>query len=128
MTNLLLRWIVLVVSIIAAAYLVGVVMPSQMEVQSGAGGIASLFVGAAVLAVVNATLGKALKFMTLPLSCLTLGLFALVINAALFYAVGSLGLGFHVKTFWAALLGSILVSAISAVLGAFLPDEKRQKE
>ncbi len=128
MTTLLLRWIILVVAIFAAAHMVSAILPNGMRVSEGVAGAAMLFIGAAVLAIVNATLGKLLKILTLPLSCMTLGLFALVINAALFYAVGTLGLGFEVRSFLAALLGSILVSAISAVLGAFLPDEKRKKE
>jgi len=128
MKVIIIRWVVLVVSIIAASYLTGFVMKDSIVVDPTPGGIAVLFIGSAVLAIVNATLGKLLKFMTLPISCLTLGLFALVINAALFWAVGSMGLGFKVNGFLAAFVGSILVSAISAILGVFVPDEKKDKD
>jgi len=128
MKVIIIRWVVLVVSIIAASYLTGFVMKDSIVVDPTPGGIGVLFIGSAVLAIVNATLGKLLKFMTLPISCLTLGLFALVINAALFWAVGSMGLGFKVNGFLAAFVGSILVSAISAILGVFVPDEKKDKD
>ena len=45
--------------------------------------------GVAILALLNATLGKILKLLTLPLNCLTLGLFSLVINAIIFMIVAS---------------------------------------
>ncbi|MBX3113844.1 MAG: phage holin family protein [Fimbriimonadaceae bacterium] len=128
MKVLVIRWVVLVVSIIAASYLTGFVMKDSIIVDPTPGGIGVLFVGSAVLAIVNATLGKLLKLMTLPLNCMTFGLFALVINAALFWAVGSMGLGFKVNGFLAAFVGSLLVSAISAVLGVFVPDEKKDKD
>ncbi|QYK52291.1 MAG: phage holin family protein [Fimbriimonadaceae bacterium] len=128
MKVLIIRWVVLVVSIIAASYLTGFVMKDSIIVDPTPGGIGVLFVGSAVLAIVNATLGKLLKLMTLPLNCMTFGLFALVINAALFWAVGSMGLGFKVNGFLAAFVGSLLVSAISAVLGVFVPDEKKDKD
>lgn len=126
MKNLLIRWAALVASIVGASYLTNMVMPKGIEITPTFNGIMTLFVGAALLAVVNATLGKILKFISMPISCMTLGLFALVINAALFWAVGSLGMGYKVNSFWAALLGSLLVSAIGAVLHMFVPDEKKE--
>jgi putative membrane protein len=55
--------------------------------------------------------------LSLPLLVLTLGLFQLVINAALLYFVGSLVTTFHVATFGAALLGALVISVISVALG-----------
>lgn len=128
MKVLIIRWVVLVISIIAASYLTGFVIKDSIVVDPTPSGILVLFIGSAVLAIVNATIGKLLKLMTLPLNCMTFGLFALVINAAMFWAVGSMGLGFKVSSFLAAFVGSLLVSAISAVLGVFVPDEKKDKD
>lgn len=88
-----------------------------------------LMVGVALLAFLNATLGKFLKFITLPLSCLTLGLFSLVVNAAVLYFAARLELGFAIKDsgfsgFLAAFVASLLISFINGVLGVFLPDDK----
>lgn len=128
MKKLFARWIVLVVAFIAASYLVNIVIPDGITIELSTQGIVTLFLGSALLAIVNATLGKLLKLIALPLNCMTLGLFALVINAALFWAVGSLGLGYRVDGFLAAFLGSLLVSAISAVLGVFVPDDKKDED
>lgn len=88
-----------------------------------------LMIGVAILAFLNATLGKVLKVLTLPLSCLTLGLFSLVINAVVLMAAASLKLGFEItdtgfKGFLAALIASIIIAFINGVLGVFLPDDK----
>lgn len=124
MKRFLLKWIVMVVSVVLAAILTDVVTHGFTVKVGTAGDILALFLGVGLLALVNATLGKLLKFLTFPISCVTLGLFGLVINAALFWAVGSLGLGFKVNGFLDAFIGSLLVSAINAVLSNFVPDEK----
>lgn len=133
MKKLLLKWTILVVAIIASATIVGA-LPFTLNAfvielfqTPSIPALLELFLGAGLLAFVNATIGRVLKFMTLPVSCLTFGLFALVINAALLWAVGSLGLGFSIDGFLAAFLGSILISATSAVLGVFVPDEKKEE-
>jgi len=55
--------------------------------------------------------------LTLPLTILTLGLFLLVVNAAMLGLVGALVPGFEVDGFWAALLGALVVSLVSWVAG-----------
>ena len=115
------------VSVVIAAYLTNVVTQGFTVKVGSFGDIVSLLLGVGLLSLVNATLGKLLKFLTFPISCLTLGLFGLVVNAALFWAVGSLGLGFSVNGFVPAFIGSLLVSAINAVLGNFVPDEKKEE-
>lgn len=130
MKKLLIKWIVLVISIIAAAHLTSMLIPGGMTVDTTfPKGIMSLFLGSAVLALLNATLGKILRVITLPLNCLTLGLFSLIINAAMFMAAGSLGFGFKIEGFWAALVGSLIVSVVSSLLGAvFIKDEEKEED
>lgn len=120
MKNLLVRWVILVVSLAAAAWMTSLVLPGEFVIDTTPKGIFLCFVGVAVLSLLNATLGRVLKFMTVPLSCLTLGLFSLVINAAMFFVAGNLNLGFQVKGFVGALLGSLLFSAVNGVLGGIL--------
>jgi putative membrane protein len=93
------------------------------------GSFFQLMVGVLVLSFLNATLGRILKLLTLPLSCITLGLFSLVINAIVLMLAASLGLGFHISgsginAFIAAFVGSLLIAFINGVLGVFLPDDK----
>jgi putative membrane protein len=89
---------------------------------SYAGPPAGLLLVALVFGVVNAVLGTVLRVLALPVTFLTLGLFALVINAILLWVTGaaarSLGLGFHVDGFVPALLGAVVISVTRALLNA----------
>jgi putative membrane protein len=129
MTKLLLRWILLAISVVAASY-VSQALGLGFDVHiNGVEGFLKLLVGVAVLSLLNATVGRLIKFLTLPLSCLTLGLFSLVINAVILMLAASLKLGFEIKgsgfgAFVAAFVASLMIAFISGVLGMFLPDDK----
>lgn len=129
--KLLLKWILMAVSIVAASaicHAFGLGFETKLHDFKDA---IVLLVGVAVLGLLNATLGRIIKFLTLPLTCLTLGFFALVVNAAIFYAAAELGLGFDIadgttgKKAVTAFVASILVSVINGILGVFLPDEDK---
>ncbi|HEU4677173.1 MAG TPA: phage holin family protein [Candidatus Paceibacterota bacterium] len=77
-------------------------------------------IAALVLGILNAIVRPVLIVLTLPITILTLGLFIFVINAALFLFAASFIQGFAIASFGAALLGSILVSAISWVANHFI--------
>ena len=129
MGRLLLRWILLAFSVFAAS-MVSQALGLGFKVKySKVEDLIPMMIGVAVLAFLNATLGKILKVLTLPLSCLTLGLFSLVINAVVLMAAASLKLGFEIteegyKAFFAALVASVIIAFINGVLGVFLPDDK----
>lgn len=126
MKKLILRWILAVIALVASAFLTGLVIPGGILLKIGDVSQAlGLFVAVALLSLVNATLGKILKLLVLPLNCLTLGLLSVVINALLFWLVGSWGWSFEVNGFVPGLIGSILYSAANAVLAIFLPDEEK---
>ena len=72
------------------------------------------------LGFVNAVVRPVMTLLTLPLTVLTLGLFYLVVNAAAFGLAAALVPGFSVASFWSALLGALVVSLVSWVVGAFL--------
>ncbi|MGE3956005.1 MAG: phage holin family protein [Vicinamibacterales bacterium] len=84
------------------------------------GGLGPFLVVALIFGVINATLRPLMKLMTCPLILLTLGLFALIVNGAMFWLTGRIasgfGLGFQVDGFQAAFLGALVVSVISALL------------
>jgi putative membrane protein len=85
------------------------------------------FLGVAlVFTLVNAIVGKLVKVLTCPLIILTLGLFVLVINGLMLWLTSALsaqlGLGLHVRGFWAAFFGGLVVSVVSTVLGLFVID------
>ena len=86
------------------------------------------FLGVAIVfGVVNSFIRPVAKLLTLPLIILTLGIFALVVNGLMLWLTSSLseslGLGFHVSGFWAALFGSLVVSIVSTLLWMFVRDD-----
>ena len=56
---------------------------------------------------------------------MTLGLFLFVLNAFCLWLTAALVKGFEIHGFWPALWGSLIVSAVSWVLNAFLSDQGR---
>jgi putative membrane protein len=109
---LALRWLLNAL----ALWLTSVVMPGIETT-----GIAPTFVAALVLGILNALLRPILVLLTLPITIVTLGLFTLVINAAMLMLTSVLVDGFIVSGFWAALFGSIVLSVTSVVLSLLLP-------
>ena len=105
--SLLIRWALLAAALLLVAHL-------YPGVQIGSFG--SALMAAAVLGLLNALLRPVLVLLTLPVTLLTLGLFLFVINAALFWAAASLLDGFGVDGFGAALIGSLLYSALGLVI------------
>lgn len=78
-------------------------------------GTGTLVAAALLLGIVNALVRPVAVLLTLPLTVVTLGLFLLVVNAAMFGLVAALLAGFHVAGFGSALLGSIIVGLTSWV-------------
>lgn len=73
-------------------------------------GLATLLGAALLLGIVNAIVRPLLLILTLPITVVTLGLFLLVINAAMLGLVAWVFDNFTIAGFGAALLGSIVVS------------------
>ena len=73
----------------------------------------SALIAALVIGFVNATLGVFLKIITFPLVLLTLGLFWLVINAAMIELASAIVPGFHVDTFGSAFVGAIVLALVN---------------
>jgi len=70
-------------------------------------------IAALVIGFVNATIGLFLKIITFPLTILTLGIFWLVINAAMIELASAIVKGFRVDSFGAAFLGAIVLSLVN---------------
>jgi putative membrane protein len=73
-------------------------------------------IAAAVIGLINATIGLLLKILTFPLTIVTLGLFWFVINALMLELAANLVQGFQVRGFLAAFIGAILLSIVSSIL------------
>jgi putative membrane protein len=90
------------------------------------GGWIPFFGVALVFGVVNAFIRPVAKIFTLPLIILTLGIFALVVNGLMLWLTSALssalGLGFHVRGFWAAFWGALIVSIVSTLLSILVSE------
>jgi putative membrane protein len=73
-------------------------------------GPSTLLAAALLLGIVNAVIRPVAVVLTLPLTLLSLGLFLLVINAAMLGLVALLLSGFSISSFWTALGGALIVS------------------
>jgi len=109
--RLVLKWILSAVALLAVAYIY-----SGVQVNS----FTSALIAAAVIGLLNVVVRPVLVILTLPVSIVTLGLFLFVINALMFWSASGLLSGFHVNGFWAALLGSLIYSALGLIIDAAL--------
>ena len=77
-------------------------------------------IAAIVLAVVNAVVKPIVSILAIPVTILTLGLFALVINALMLYLVAWVVPGVHTAGFLQTVLASVIISIVAAVAGKLL--------
>ena len=76
----------------------------------------SAVLASVVLGVVNTFIKPILKFITLPITLITLGLFSFVINALVLFMVSAVVPGLKLDSWIAAILGSIVLSIVGTVL------------
>lgn len=109
--KLLTKWLLYAAALLAVASLY-----SGVEIRDFTAALwAALWIG-----LFNTVLRPILVLLTLPVTVLTLGLFLFVINALMFWAAANLLEGFQVAGFGAALLGSLLYSALGVVIDSAL--------
>ncbi|WP_027474717.1 phage holin family protein [Curvibacter gracilis] len=109
--KLLLKWLLSAASLMFVAYLYPGVQVTSLS---------AALVAALVIGLFNAVLRPILVVLTLPVTVVTLGLFLFVINAFLFWAAAELLKGFQVTGFGAALIGSLIYSALGMVIDSAL--------
>jgi putative membrane protein len=93
--------------------------------------IVALLIVALIFGVLNAVVKPVFKLVTAPIVLLTLGLFLIVINACIMlltsWVADKVDLGWHVDGFWTAVFGAIIVSVVSFLLNAFVPDRDERR-
>ena len=109
--KLILKWLLAACALLLVAYLY-----PGVQIQS----FTAALIAAAVIGLFNVVLRPVLVILTLPVTVITLGLFLFVINALLFWGAASVLSGFGVSGFWAAMLGSLIYSALGVVIEAAL--------
>lgn len=118
MKGLFVRWLMLTVAIMAAAYLLPGVKVT---------GFFSAFFAAAILGVLNALLRPLLLLLTLPLNILSLGLFTFVINALILMMASGVITGFQIAGFWSAVFGSLIIGLVSWLLTSMINDQGKME-
>mgnify|MGYP001769516311 CR=1 FL=1 len=93
--------------------------------------IVNMLLVALVVGLINAIIRPILGLLTCPLQILTLGLFTLVLNAAMLLLLStfsaSLGLQFRVDGWLTAILGAVIVSIVSIILSTFVRDNNERR-
>lgn len=111
MIKLLAKWLLLASALLFVAYIY-----SGVEVRS----FGSAMLAALVIGLLNTFVRPILVVLTLPVTVLTVGLFLFVINALMFWAAASMLDGFHVRSFPAALVGSLIYSVLGIIIESAL--------
>ena len=128
MKSIAIKILVNAVAISVAAFLLkGISLGAGHGITSGR--LVTVLWVAVIFGLVNVVIKPVLKFFSLPFIILTLGLFSLIVNAAMleltsWFAV-QVGLDFRVDHFfWDAVLGSIIITLVSMILSRILPDAR----
>jgi len=111
MVNLLLKWILGALALLAVTYIV----PGFRVVSLPWALIAVLVIG-----FLNMTVGLLLKVLTFPFAILTLGLFLLVINALMLILASKIVPGLHIASFGAAFVGAVVLAIVHMVIESVL--------
>jgi putative membrane protein len=117
MRNFVIRLFVNALALSAAAYLVPGIHLT--------GGFWDVMVVALVFGLVNALLKPLVWILSMPFLLLTLGLFAFVVNGVMLLVTARLTDHLAVSGLWAAVLGSVVISLVTMVLGGALKDQKK---
>ncbi|SDQ27887.1 phage holin family protein [Flagellimonas zhangzhouensis] len=113
--KLILRLLLNAIAVVILSYILpGVGVDSMM----------TAIIVAVVLSVLNFLVKPILVILTLPITILTLGLFLLVINAIIILIAANLIGGFQVVSFWWAVIFSLLLSILQAILHSVLKEDQ----
>ena len=102
-------WFILRVLVAALGLWLATEMVSGIQVSTAG----TLIVAALLLGLVNAVVRPIVVILTLPFTLVTLGLFLLVVNAAMLGLVAAFLPGFAISGFWPAFWAAIVVSVVS---------------
>ena len=117
MRGILIRWVVMTAAILVAGNFIKGFHVSNLP---------TAFFAAVILSLLNAIVRPILVILTLPINFLTLGIFTLVINAALVGLTARIVKnGFQIDGFGAACLGALIISIVSTLLSLMIGADKK---
>jgi putative membrane protein len=109
----------LIVKVVVVA--LALLLAQQIVPGISVSGFGIALIVALVLGLINLIIRPILLLLTLPITIITFGLFALILNALLFWTTSALVLGFTVSGFVPAFLGSLIVSSAHFIVDRILP-------
>ena len=119
--TLLIRWVVLAFAFAITSWLL-----SGMNVS---GGFWAYLWIAALFGIVNAVLGTLLRLLTLPLMIVTLGLFSIVINAAMLEVIDAISSHLTIDDFfWTAIWAAIIIALVAVILDLIVESAFRRQQ
>ena len=119
-----------IVSTAAALWVTTLIFSPHIDTtaETTLGHVGTLLAVALIFGLVNGIVKPIVKIIGCAVYAASLGLFALIVNAALFLLVdliaGWFDLPFHVNGFWWAMLGALVVAIVSWILNLVIPDKK----
>ena len=121
MKDFLSRWLALAV---AAGVMVWLLPGMRPVGEPALWGVAAF---ALFMALLDASIKPVIRLVSLPLTILTFGVFALVLNwlfmrLASWLAVSVFGVGVFIDGFWWSVLGSVIMAVVSGVVSSIIGD------
>jgi putative membrane protein len=115
MVKLLINWVLNAIAFLITQQIINHFLPGQFQLRD----ITTALIAALLLGLINSTVRPILKFLTFPLTLLTLGLSSLLINALCLGFVASQVPGFHINGIIPTIAGSIVLSIVSTIIHWF---------
>ncbi|WP_416385015.1 phage holin family protein [Tersicoccus mangrovi] len=137
MSRFLFRWVVNALALAVAAWLLpGLAITADAAMVRTFGSaqtatMAAYVIISLIFGLVNAIIRPVLAFLSIPITCLTLGLFSIIINALMLWLTAWLSTFTPAKLiidtfFWTAVLAALIVSVVSLLTGWLEPKERRR--
>lgn len=116
----ILRWIATAVAIAAAVWLIPGIAVTAPD---GGESWVAIFLTALALAAIDSSIKPVLRILSLPITIITLGIFALVLNTLLLYLAswlvgGLFQVDFEIASFGSAFMAAIVISIVSAIMNS----------
>ncbi len=124
--SVLLRWAISVLALVITVYAAQALGIHGFLIAPGSSGVIGVGLFVLALGIANAVLRPVVKLLTLPVTCLTFGLFSLVVNAFFFWLVGQFVPGFKVSGWIAPLFGSVVMGTVGGLLNNLLVSKRER--
>jgi putative membrane protein len=117
--RILLRW-----AIIGVAFAIAVQLLDNITITGGFWGYVWV---SALFGLVNAFIGTVLKILTLPLTIITLGISALLVNTGLLFLTAAISKHLQIHGFWTGIWAALIISLVSVILNRILVDRRAKR-